>query len=62
MPSNTNNVNNIEIGYSFFVGSEDILPLLINFIVFSALIYPFNKFITWLCSGLTTDKHNLYKK
>jgi hypothetical protein len=47
----TSTLNGFEMNYSFFIGSFDIIPGFMNFIIFSLLFYPFHRFFKWLYSA-----------
>ncbi len=39
------------VSYSFIIGHFDVVPALIDFTVFSLLLYPADKFFNWLYSA-----------
>jgi hypothetical protein len=52
----TSSLNDFAVNYSLFIGSFNIVPALISFIVFSLLFYPFNRFFGWLYSASANNK------
>lgn len=52
----TSTLNGFETNFSFFIGSFDMVPWLINFIIFSVLFYPFHRFFGWLYSASPKNK------
>lgn len=52
-------LNGFDVNYSFFIGSFDVVRVLISFVIFSILFYPFNRFFGWLYSASPNNKNKL---
>lgn len=50
--------NGVEINDSLFIGPFDVVEILVSFIIFSILLYPFNRFFGWLYSASPNTKNH----